>query len=118
MNIAGNGEVTLAGTNTYSGGTTVGVPSTLNIFSSTAIGTGRLTMAGGNLDNSSGGPVVLGNVPQTWNSGFQYNGSSLLNLGTGPVTVSSTSSVTPGKCRAVPARWKSTATSPATPPLL
>ena len=51
-------------------------------------------MAGGNLDNSSGGPVVLGNIPQTWNSSFQYNGSSLLNLGTGPVTVSSTSNMT------------------------
>ena len=94
LNIAGGGEVTLTGTNTYSGGTTVGGASTLDIVSSSTIGTGRLTMAGGNLDNSSGGPVILGNIPQTWNSGFQYFGGSLLNLGTGPVTVSSTSSVT------------------------
>ena len=94
LNIAGSAEVTLTGTNVYSGGTTVGGASTLDIVSSSTIGTGRLTMAGGNLDNDTGGPVVLGNIPQTWNSSFQYLGGSLLNLGAGPVTVSSTANVT------------------------
>ncbi len=91
--IAGSGEVTLSGTNTYSGGTTIGGASTLDIASSSTIGPGPLTMSGGNLDNNSGGPVVLGNIPQTWNTGFQYNGGSLLNLGTGPVTISGTSTI-------------------------
>ncbi len=88
LNIVGSGELTLTGTNTYSGGTTVGGASTLNILGSSNIGTGMLTMAGGSLDNNGGGPVVLGNIPQTWNgSSAGYLGGSLLNLGTGPVTV-------------------------------
>ncbi len=87
LRIIGSGELTLMGTNTYSGGTTVAAASTLNIVSSSAIGTGTLTMAGGSLDNNSGGPVVLGSNPEVWNANFAYFGSSLLNLGTGPVTM-------------------------------
>ena len=87
------GELTLTGPNTYSGGTTLS-GGTLNLINNTAIGGGRLTMAGGNLDNTTGGPVVLGNVPQTWSSSFTYFGSSLLNLGTGSVSVSGAPTVT------------------------
>ncbi len=87
------GELTLTGPNTYSGGTTVS-GGTLNIVSSTSIGSGRLTMSGGNLDNSTVNPVILGNIPQTWNNGFTYFGGPLLNLGTGPVTVSAPTTVT------------------------
>ena len=87
LQIVGAGEWTLSGTNTYSGGTTVGAGTTLNLASSSTIGTGILTMNGGNLDNNSGNPVVMGNIPQTWTGGFAYAGGSLLNLGTGPVTV-------------------------------
>ena len=82
----GGGELTLTGPNPYSGGTTVS-GGTLNLVSNTSIGSGRLTMSGGNLDNSTVNPVILGNIPQTWNNGFTYFGGSLLNLGTGPVTV-------------------------------
>ena len=79
MQIVGAGEWTLSGTNTYSGGTTVGAGTTLNLASSSTIGTGMLTMNGGNLDNNSGNPVVMGNIPQTWNGGFQYIGGSLFS---------------------------------------
>jgi fibronectin-binding autotransporter adhesin len=94
LNIIGSGELTLAGTNTYSGGTTVNGGATLNLVSNSAIGSGMLTMAGGNLDNNSGGPVVLGANPQTWNSSFTYLGGSLLNLGTGPVTMNVPTTIT------------------------
>jgi fibronectin-binding autotransporter adhesin len=90
---AAGGELTLTGPNTYSGGTTLG-SGTLNLVGNAAIGSGRLTMSGGNLDNTSGGTVVLGNIPQTWSSSFSYYGGSLLNLGTGPVTVSAPVNVT------------------------
>ena len=95
LKILGSGELTLGGTNTYSGGTTVGVVSTLNIINNSTIGTVTAdVMAGVRLDNTSGGPVVLGNIPQTWNIGFQYVGGSLLNLGTGAVTVIGTGAMT------------------------
>ena len=94
MNVTNaGGELTLTGPNTYSGGTIVS-GGALNLINTTGIGSGRLTMAGGNLDNSTGGPVVFGNLPQTWSSSFTYLGSSLLNLGTGPVTVSAPTTVT------------------------
>lgn len=93
LNIVGSAELTLSPTNTYSGGTTVNAGATLNIVSSSCIGTGMLTMSGGNLDNNTGNPVVLGNIPQTWNNGFAYAGASLLNLGTGAVTVASTAGI-------------------------
>ncbi len=59
------GVWTLSGTNTYSGGTTVGSTNgttlgTLNINNSSAIGTGMLTInAGSTIDNTSGAPVTL-----------------------------------------------------------
>ena len=87
------GELTLTGPNTYSGGTTLS-GGTLNLINSTAIGSGRLTMAGGNLDNTTGGSVVLGNVPQTWSGSFTYFGGSLLNLGTATVSVTGAPTVT------------------------
>ena len=89
----GGGELTLTGPNTYSGGTTVS-GGTLNVVSNTSIGSGPLTMSGGNLDNTSGGPVVLGSAPQTWNSSFTYFGGSLLNLGSGSVSVTAATTVT------------------------
>ena len=58
------------------------------------IGSGRLTINSGSLDNTTSGPVVFGNLPQTWNGGFNYLGGSLLNLGTGPVTVNAATTIT------------------------
>ncbi len=89
----GGGELTLTGPNTYSGGTTLS-GGTLNLVGNAAIGSGRLTISGGNLDNTSGGPVVLGNIPQTWSSNFTYFGGSLLDLGTGSVSVTAATTVT------------------------
>ncbi len=87
------GELTLVGPNTYSGGTIVS-GGALNLINTTGIGSGRLTMAGGNLDNTTGSTLVLGNVPQTWSASFTYLGTSLLNLGTGPVTVTGPTTLT------------------------
>ena len=82
----GSGALALAGNNTYSGGTTLSAGA-LDINGNNAVGTGALLIAGGSLGNTSGKAVVLGNIPQTWNSGFSYAGNNLLNLGTGPVTM-------------------------------
>ena len=61
----------------------------LNIANSAALGSGTLTMSGGNFDNTSGGSMTLANnIRQAWNSNFTYVGSaSNLNLGSGAVTL-------------------------------
>jgi autotransporter-associated beta strand protein len=97
VTLLGSGSFTLAGTNTYSGGTSVGAAQ-LNINNggdnsgaNSAIGTGPLTLASGaKLDNTSGSDVTLNpNNIETWNGGFTYLGSSnSLNIGTGNVTMS------------------------------
>ena len=83
----GSGALALSGTNTYSGGTTVS-GGTLDINSNSAVGSGTLSLAGGNINNTSGQPVTLGNVSQVWASNFSFGGSNFLNLGNGPVTMS------------------------------
>jgi autotransporter-associated beta strand protein len=82
----GSGAMVMSGTNTYSGPTAV-YSGTLDINSPYAIGTGTLNLAGGVIDNTSGGPVTLGNVPQVWSNNFSFGGSNFLNLGTGTVSV-------------------------------
>jgi autotransporter-associated beta strand protein len=90
----GNGALTLTGANTYSGGTTLSA-GTLNINSATAIGTGTFTIAGGTIDNTSGGAITLtNNNVQNWNGDFTFTGSNDLNLGTGAVTPNATRQVT------------------------
>ncbi len=96
MSLLGSGTFTLAGTNTYSGGTTVSAGQ-LNINNggdnsglNSAIGTGPLTLdAGVKLDNTSGSDVTLNpNNTETWNGGFTYLGSTNgLNTGAGSVTL-------------------------------
>ncbi len=80
--------ITLSASNNYSGGTTLSAGQ-LDIANSAALGSGTLTMAGGNFDNTSGGSMTLANnIPQAWNSNFTYVGSaSNLNLGSGAVTL-------------------------------
>ncbi len=93
---AGAGPLTLAGNNTYSGGTLL-TSGTLNINSqgiaagNSALGTGRLTLSSGTLNNTSAGTVDLSattNNVQTWNTGSSivFTGTSALNLGNGAVT--------------------------------
>jgi autotransporter-associated beta strand protein len=96
------GTVTLNNANTYSGGTSL-TAGLLNIncgsaaaATSSAIGTGSLTISGGSLGNTSGGDVTLGtNNVQEWSGNFAYLGSGNdLNLGTGALTLAGTPQVT------------------------
>jgi autotransporter-associated beta strand protein len=93
---AGSAKLTLTGTNTYSGGTTLsGGQLNINFGGSSsansAIGTGTLAISAGTngctIDNTSAGPVtLLPNNPITINPNtFAFGGSQDLNLGTGAV---------------------------------
>jgi len=96
LSLLGGGTFTLAGTNTYSGGTTLSAGQ-LNINNggdnsgaNSAIGTGPLTLAAGvALDNTSGSDVALiPSITESWNGSFTYLGSSnSMNLGAGSVTM-------------------------------
>jgi fibronectin-binding autotransporter adhesin len=92
---SGSGTGTLSQPNSYQGGTHV-KSGTLNITNSTALGAGSSTlyMEGGNLANLSGGSIQLSNNNlQSWTKDFSFSGgtsNSLLDMGTGLVTVSGT----------------------------
>ncbi|MEI7773994.1 MAG: autotransporter-associated beta strand repeat-containing protein, partial [Verrucomicrobiota bacterium] len=93
------GSMTLSAANTYSGGTTLQA-GLLNLnnggnASSSAIGTGTLTISGGTLGNTSGSSVTLATQnTQVWNGDFAFAGTSDLNLGTGAVTLGNNRTVT------------------------
>jgi autotransporter-associated beta strand protein len=81
------GTQTLSGANTYAGGTTLSAGQ-LNIDNAKAIGPGTLNINGGAIDDTAGVPIVLKtNNAQMWNGDFAFGGSSNLNLGSGPVTL-------------------------------
>ena len=87
VKINGTGTVSLSAPSSYTGGTTLN-NGTLNVNGPSAIGTGNLTINGGTIDNTSGGPVVLTtNNAQNWNADFTYGGTNDLNLGTGAVAI-------------------------------
>jgi fibronectin-binding autotransporter adhesin len=96
----GDGILTLAGANTFSGGVTLSAGQ-LNLnnggssSANSAIGTGNFTINGGTIDNTSGGDVtLLPNNAQVWGGNFSYVGTANnLNLGTGPVTLTATRTV-------------------------
>jgi len=69
---------------------------TLNVNSSTALGTGTFAIDGGTtIDNTSGGAVTLSNNnAQTWNGSFTFTGTRDLNLGTGNVTMATDTTIT------------------------
>jgi len=96
---SGSATLAFSGNNTYSGGTIVQgggnyIP-TLGINSATAIGTGALTLNGGNIDNTSGAAVTLTtNNAQFWNSNFTFVGTNDLDMGTGAVTINGNRTVT------------------------
>jgi autotransporter-associated beta strand protein len=84
---ASNGSVTLSGSSSYSGGTTLSA-GTLQIGNASALGSGTLAINGGALGNASGSAVTLAsNNPQVWNSSFSFGGPNDLNLGSGAVTL-------------------------------
>ena len=69
---------------------------TLAIDSSTALGTGTFTIAGGTtIDNLGTGLVTnSNNNAQVWNGNFTFTGTQALNLGTGSVTLGASTTVT------------------------
>ncbi|HEX5218144.1 MAG TPA: autotransporter-associated beta strand repeat-containing protein [Verrucomicrobiae bacterium] len=91
----GNGTLALSGANTFSGGLMLN-GGQLDINGGSAIGSGTLTIGDATtIDNSSGSDVaLLANNPQVWNGNFTYAGSANLNLGTGPVSLTGTRTVT------------------------
>ena len=94
--VNGSGTQVLAASNTYTGGSTL-VAGLLCMNNPAAIGTGPLTLAGGNFDNTSGSAIALStNNPQNWNNSFTFLGSSDLNLGSGSVTLGANCQVTVG----------------------
>jgi len=99
---SGGGTLILTGPNTYKGGTTLSA-GTLGIDNASAVGTGPLTIAGGTIENFSGTPVTLSTTgAQTWSGDFACNNYNTpagmfatdLNLGTGPVTLTGTRTLT------------------------
>jgi autotransporter-associated beta strand protein len=94
---AGSGTLTLAGANTYTGGTIINA-GTLNINNASALGTGTFTIAGGSnavIDNTTGSAITLStNNAQAWNGNFTFTGTQSLNLGTGAVTLGASRTVT------------------------
>jgi autotransporter-associated beta strand protein len=97
----GTGGIVLSAANTYSGGTTIGTGTTLNINNSgtssnnSAIGTGTFTINGGTINNTTGGTITLAtNNAQLWNGDFVFTGTRSLDLGTGTVTLNATRQVT------------------------
>jgi fibronectin-binding autotransporter adhesin len=92
---AAAGTLTMSGTNTYTGGTTVS-GGQLNInfgggisLANSAIGTGPLTISGGAMiDNTSGHTVtLLPVITNYWSGSWTFVGSTNLNTGAGPVTL-------------------------------
>ncbi|NDG71091.1 MAG: hypothetical protein EBY32_07245, partial [Proteobacteria bacterium] len=83
-----SGTATLAGNNTFAGGTTLSSAGTLNINHAYALGSGSLITTGGTIDNTSGGAITLATTnAQSWNGTITFLGTNDLNLGTGPVTI-------------------------------
>ncbi|MEO6846969.1 MAG: autotransporter-associated beta strand repeat-containing protein [Chthoniobacterales bacterium] len=95
---AGKGVLTIddAG-NSYSGGTVLAAGE-VDIETTTAFGTGALTMAGTSiLDNTSGAPITLtANNAQNWNANLTFKGTNNLDMGTGNVVMNATRTVTVG----------------------
>lgn len=90
----GSGTLTLDTANTYSGGTILSAGQ-LNVKRTASLGTGRLTINGGLVDNTSGADLTLANnIAQSWNGDFTYIGSRSLNLGTGAVTPNNNRQIT------------------------
>ncbi len=89
------GIITLAGANTYSGGTNLASGTTLRINNATALGTGTFTINGGTIDNTTAGAITLSNNnAQTWNGDFTFTGTQSLNMGTGAISLGTTAGTT------------------------
>jgi autotransporter-associated beta strand protein len=91
----GAGALTLSGTNTYSGGTSLNA-GTININNTQALGTaaGTFTINGGTIDNTSGAAITTVAYPMTWAGNFTFTGTNNLNLNNATVTMSADAQVT------------------------
>ena len=88
------GTLILAGANSISRGVVLNA-GVIDINNAGAIGTSTLIIAGGTIDNTSGGAVTLStNNLQNWNGNFTFGGTNDLNLGTGTTTLGATTTIT------------------------
>jgi fibronectin-binding autotransporter adhesin len=95
LSLAGSGIITLAGANTYSGGTILASGTTLRINNATALGTGTFTINGGIIDNTTASAITLSNNnAQTWNGDFTFTGTQSLNMGTGAISLGTAAGTT------------------------
>ncbi|MEY5025155.1 MAG: hypothetical protein RLZZ244_683, partial [Verrucomicrobiota bacterium] len=83
----GAGDLTLATSNTFSGGVQLQA-GRLILANAQALGTGLLTIAGGSLDSAVSDLNLTSNNAQVWTADFGFGGTQNLNLGTGGVLLS------------------------------
>ena len=91
---SGSGSLALANSNLYTGDTLVN-EGTLCVNHSEGLGLGDLILSGGNLDNTSGAPIVVtGSVAQAWDADFTFTGTNNLRFNAGTATLSAPRTVT------------------------
>ena len=96
MTVAGGGELTLSGSNNFSGGVTLNA-GTLNINNSYALGTGTFTIASNStIDNTSAGSLTLSNSGsiQWLSTNSTFIGTQSLNLGSNAINFTTNSTIT------------------------
>ena len=93
ITFGGGGTITMSAVNSYIGPSAL-TGGTLNL-NAKALGTNTFTISAvSTLDNTSAGSVTLNDCPQAWNANFNFAGTTNLNLGGGPVTMSATRTLT------------------------
>ncbi len=91
---AGAGMLTLSGTNSGAGGIIL-TGGTLNINSTTALGTGTFTIGAGTTINATAGTIVnASNNVMNWNGSFTFTGANALDLGAGTINLGLSTTVT------------------------
>jgi len=96
MTVAGGGELTLSGSNNFSGGVTLNA-GTLNINNSYALGTGTFTIASNStIDNTSARSLTLSNSGsiQWLSTNSTFIGTQSLNLGSNAINFTTNSTIT------------------------
>ena len=93
LTFGGGGTITMSALNSYTGPSAL-TGGTLNL-NAKALGTNTFTIsAASTLDNTGASSVTLNDCPQNWNANFTFTGTTNLNLGGGPVTMSATRTLT------------------------
>jgi len=87
----GAGTLTLGGTNTHTGGTTLAA-GTLNVNADAALGTGTFTISGGTVDCTNGARNVTNAM--SIGASFTFTGTASLTQGTGAITLTASPTVT------------------------